>query len=173
MSNSNTNPDNIITEFDKPTLPSGLNVLTILTFIGSAIQLLFVVLGFVNAQKQYDEKDKLLASVTNDQVPGWVKSMMPNPENYEKMVTQNLDNKIPLLLMGLVAVCLCVYGAMQMRKLKKSGFTIYLVGQLLPFVTTALFVGFFMFSGLMFIVGSSITILFILLYLTQRKYLVY
>lgn len=174
MSNSIANPDSLShPDFDRPSLPSGLNVLTILTFIGSGIQLLFVIFGFLNAQKQYDEKDKLLQSINSDEVPGWIRSMMPNPENYEIMVTKNLENKIPMLLMGVVAVVLCIYGAMQMRKLKKSGFTIYLVGQLLPFATTALFVGFFMFSGLMFGVGSGITVLFILLYLTQRKHLVY
>jgi uncharacterized BrkB/YihY/UPF0761 family membrane protein len=174
MSNSNVNPDTLNhSDFDRPSLPPGLNVLTILTFIGSGIQLLFVIFGFLRAQSQYDEKDKVLESIKSGEMPGWVKSIMPDPANYEMMLTKNLENKIPMLLLGVVAVFLCVYGAMQMRKLKKSGFTIYLVGQLLPFATTALFVGFFMFSGLMFILGCAITVLFILLYLTQRKHLVY
>jgi hypothetical protein len=173
MSNSNTNPDSINAEFDKPLLPSGLNILTILTFIGSGIQLIFVLLGFVNAQKSYDEKDKTLSMINSDEAPGWVKAMMPTAENYEKMVTQSLDNKIPLFILGLTAIILCIYGAMQMRKLKKSGFSIYLVGQLLPLVTTAFFIGFFVFSGATFIFLNSITILFILLYLTQLKHLVY
>ncbi len=173
MSNSNTNPDSINADFDKPGLPSGLNILTILTFIGSGVQLLLVVFGFVNAQKSYDEKDKVISTVNNEEVPGWVKAMMPSAENYEKMVTQSLDNKIPLLILGLTALILCIYGAIQMRSLKKSGFPIYLAGQLLPFVTTPIFIGFFVFTGFTFILLNSITILFILLYLTQRKHLVY
>ena len=174
MSNSTTNPDSLShDDFDRPILPSGLNVLTILTFIGSGLQLLFVVLGFVNAQKSYDEKDKMMERMTSGEMPGWAKSMMPDMKNYEEMLTKSLENKIPLLIMGLAAVALCIYGAMQMRKLKKSGFTLYLIGQLLPFVSTALFIGFFMFGGTTFAVGTAITVLFILLYLTQRKYLVY
>ncbi len=174
MSNSNANPDTLShPDFDRPSLPSGLNVLTILTFIGSGIQILFAIFGFLRAQSQYDEKDKVLESINSGEMPGWVKSIMPDPTHYEVMLTKNLENKIPLLLLGLVAISLCIYGAVQMRRLKKSGFTLYLIGQLLPFVTTALFVGLFMFTGLMFIFWSSITVLFILLYLTQRKHLVY
>lgn len=174
MDNQNTNADSLNSaDFGKPTLPSGLNVLTILTFIGSALQLLGVVFGFLNAQKSYDEKDKMLAQMNSGEMPAWAKSFMPNPENYEEMLTKNLENKIPMLIIGLAAISLCVFGAMQMRKLKKQGFLIYLVGQILPFITTALFVGMFMFSGVAFAVGSGITILFILLYLTQRKHLIY
>lgn len=174
MSNSTDTTDTLShDDFDRPALPSGLNILTILTFIGSGLQLLFVVLGFFNAQKTYDEKDKRIEQMTSGEMPAWAKSMMPDMKNYEEMVTKSLENKIPLLILGLAAVALCIYGAMQMRKLKKSGFILYLVGQLLPFISTALFLGLFMFGGTTFAVGTAITVLFILLYLTQRKYLVY
>jgi hypothetical protein len=106
-------------------------------------------------------------------MPSWAKSMMPRMDHYEEMLTKNLENKIPMLIIGLVAIALCFYGALQMRKLKKQGFIIYLVGQVLPFLNTALFVGLFMFSGIAFLFGTGITVLFILLYLTQRKHLVY
>ena len=157
----------------KAKLPSGLNVLTILTFIGSALQLLGVVFGFLNAQKSYEQKDKMLSQINSGELPAWAKSFMPNPENYEEMLTKNLENKIPMLIIGLAAIALCVFGAMQMRKLKKQGLPIYLVGQILPFLTTALFVGMFMFQGVAFAIGSAITLLFVLLYLTQRKHLIY
>ena len=174
MSNSNTNNDSLSpTDFDKPTLPSGLNILTILTFIGCGLQLIGVVLGFVNAQKSYDEKDKMIERMSSGEMPSWAKSMMPDMDHYEEMLTKNLENKIPMLIIGLAAIALCFYGALQMRKLKKQGFTIYLIGQVLPFINTALFVGMFMFAGIAFALGSGITILFILLYLTQRKHLVY
>ncbi len=174
MDNQNINADSLNSaDFAKPTLPAGLNVLTILTFIGSAFQLFGVAFGFLNAQKAYDEKDKMMAQMTSGEMPAWAKSFMPNPENYEEMLTKNLENKIPMLIIGLAAIALCVFGAMQMRKLKKQGFLIYLVGQILPFLTTALFVGMFMFQGVAFAIGSGITILFILLYLTQRKHLIY
>jgi hypothetical protein len=174
MSNSNTNNDSLTSsDFDKPALPSGLNILTILTFIGCGLQLIGVVLGFVNAQKSYDEKDKMIERMSSGEMPSWAKSMMPNMDHYEEMLTKNLENKVPMLIIGLVAIALCFYGALQMRKLKKQGFVIYLVGQLLPFLSTALFVGMFMFTGVAFLFGTGITVLFIILYLTQRKHLVY
>ncbi|RYF88467.1 MAG: hypothetical protein EOO03_08355, partial [Chitinophagaceae bacterium] len=105
-------------DFNKPALPTGLNVLTILTFIGSGIQLLGVLFGFLNARKSYEEKDKALAQMNSAEVPGFFKSMMPNPENFEAMVTKSFENRFPILILGLVATVLCIYGAMQMRKLK-------------------------------------------------------
>lgn len=174
MSNSNTNNDTLTpSDFDKPILPSGLNILTILTFIGCGLQLIGVVLGFVNAQKSYDEKDKMLERMNSGEMPGWVKAWLPDMEHYEEMLTKNLENKIPLLILGLVAIALCFYGALQMRKLKKHGLVLYLIGQVLPFITTILFVGTFMFSGIPFALITGITVLFILLYFTQRKHLVY
>ncbi len=174
MSNETYSQDALsTTEFDKPKLPTGLNVLTILTFIGCALQLLGVVFGFINAKKTYDEKDKLMAQMNSGEMPGFLKGMMPSMDHYEEMVTKNYENKLPLMVLGLVAVALCFYGAMQMRKLKKQGYMFYVIGELLPFVTSALFVGMFMFTGIGFAFGVGLTILFILLYTVNRKHLVY
>ena len=159
-------------EFDKPLLPGGLNVLTILTFIGSAIQLLFGVFGFFSAEKSYKEKDKVLAQMNSAEMPGWVKSMMPSMENYEEMITKSYENRLPIFILGVVAVSLCVYGAMQMRSLKKQGYLFYIIGQLLPFATSALFIGTFAFAGTVFFIMVGFTVLFILLYTAHRKYLV-
>jgi hypothetical protein len=174
MSDQTISPDSLnATEFDKPKLPTGLNVLTILTFIGSGLQLLGLIFGFFNAKKTYDEKDKMLEQLNSGKLPGWAKSMMPDAEHYSEMVTKNFENKLPIFILGLVAVALCVYGAVQMRQLKKQGFTFYLIGELLPFVSSALFVGMFMFSGIGFAFGVGLTVLFILLYVINRKHLIY
>lgn len=174
MSDQNTIQDSLnINEFDKPKLPTALNVLTILTFIGCALQLLGVVFGYVGAKKNLDEKDKVLEQLNSGNMPGWAKSFMPEASKYEAMVTNSYDNRLPILLLGLISVALCFYGALQMRKLKKQGFLLYVIGQLLPFVTSALFIGMFMFSGIAFMIGTCLTVLFILFYMTQRKHLVY
>jgi hypothetical protein len=174
MSNQNTNPDSLNTaDFDKPVLPTGLNVLTILTFIGSGLQILFAVIGFLSAKKSFDEKDKMMAQMNSGEMPGWAKSMMPNMEHYEEMVTKSFENRLPIFILSLVAASLCVYGAIQMRKLKKQGFLFYVIGQLLPFLTSALFIGMFVFGGISFAFITGLTLLFILLYFMQRKHLVY
>ena len=162
-----------INEFDKPKLPTALNVLTILTFIGCALQLLGVVFGFMGAKKNLDEKDKVMAQMTSGEMPSFLKSMMPDMKHYEEMVTKSYENRIPILILGLIAVILCFYGALQMRKLKKQGYLLYVIGELMPLLSSALFLGMFAFSGVGFAIGGGITVLFILLYTTQRKHLVY
>src|SRR6218665_1024821 len=115
-------------EFNRPKLPNGLNVLTILTFIGCAIQLIGGVFQFLGADKNYEQRDKVLAQVNSDKMPGWAKAMMPDPAAYEEMVTKAMENKMPLLILTLLATALCFYGALQMRKLKKQGYLVYIVG---------------------------------------------
>jgi hypothetical protein len=82
-----------------------------------------------------------------------------------------LDNKLPIFLLALVAIALCLYGAIQMRKWKRSGFTFYLIGELLPLLTGYLFIGSSTLTGFRFVVGVFFTALFIILYATQLKHL--
>jgi len=168
-----TSPD--VLTFDannQSKLPSGLNVLTILSFIGCALQLLGALYSFFTAKKSYEGLDKLTEQMNSENMPGWVKSMMGDPEKMIKMITKSYENRIPIVLLSLVAVALCFYGALQMRKLKKQGFLLYTIGELLPFLTQVLFIGAFSLSGFAMYFGVGIAALFILLYSMQRKYLV-
>lgn len=160
-------------EQNKPKLPSGLNVLTILSFIGCALQLLGSLWGFFTAQKSYDGIDKLQAQMNSDSMPGWLKSLMGDPENMIETIRKSYENRIPIVLLSLVAVALCFYGALQMRQLKKQGFMLYTIGELLPFLIQLLFIGAFVFTGVGMIIGIAIALLFIFLYSTQRKHLLY
>ena len=167
---------NDVLNFDqnaKPKLPTGLNVLTILTFVGSAIQLLGALWTFFTAKQSYDGIDKLSEQMNSENMPGWVKSMMGDPETMIEMIKKSYENRIPIVLLSLVAVILCFYGALQMRKLKKQGFLLYTIGELLPFLTQFLFIGAFAFSGVTMYFVMGIALLFILLYSMQRKHLVY
>ena len=154
-----------------PKLPTGLNVLTILTFIGCTLQLVASLWSFFTAKKSYDGLDKLTEQMNSENMPGWVKSMMGDPEKMVKMITKAYENRIPIVLLSLVAIALSLYGAMQMRKFKKQGFTLYTIGELLPFLTQVLFIGAFALSGFAMYFGIGIAVLFILLYFMQRKYL--
>lgn len=157
----------------KPKLPSGLNVLTILTFIWCAVQLLSSLWGFISAKKSYEGIEKLSEQLNSENMPGWVKSMMGDPDTMIKMITKSYENRIPIVLMSVVAVALCFYGALQMRKLKKQGFLLYTIGELLPFLTQFLFIGAFAFAGFMMYFFIGFALLFILLYSMQRRHLVY
>jgi hypothetical protein len=60
-----------------------------------------------------------------------------------------------------------------MRKLKKEGFYIYTVGELIPVIAGALLLGFStQFNGVMsYIIGLGIPVLFIILYANNLKHL--
>ena len=141
---------------NKPKLSSGLNVLTILTFIGSALQLFGAAWSFFTAQKTYEGMDAMIEKMNSDSMPAWAKSMMGDPKHLVEMITKSYENRIPIFLLSLVSVALCFYGALQMRKLKKQGYLLYVIGELLPFLIQGLFIGMFTFSGMGMIFGLSL-----------------
>ena len=101
-------------------------------------------------------------------MPDFAKKLM-GPEMVEA-ARKTAENRVPVLLLGLLGCILCIYGAMQMRQFKKSGFTIYIVGELLPAVGAIIFVGFVSLGGFG-IIGYLFYAIFIILYATQLKYL--
>ncbi|HVS97652.1 MAG TPA: hypothetical protein VHE54_14260 [Puia sp.] len=148
-------------------LPDMLNVLTILTFIGCGIGLIASIIYFFNAQSLYDSA--VAAQDRMDRAPDWVKNLQgPDPIGTAR---RTLDNKLPILLLGLVATGLCLYGAILMRKWKKNGFTIYTIGELLPLLTGYLFIGASTLTGFRGVMAFFFTGLFIILYATQLKHL--
>jgi len=149
-------------------LPSGINVLTILTFIGCAVGLLGGIYSFAKAEQNYKTLEELQASGKMDEMPGFMKSFA-GPEALE-MARKSLENRIPILIITLVGVALCFYGALQMRKLQKQGFYTYVIGQVVPVIGTIIFLGASVFKGFA-IIGFCFPILFIILYATQLKHL--
>jgi hypothetical protein len=150
----------------KPKLPSGINVLTILTFIGCAWELYSNVKNFFGGKKALEEFEKAQEKMA--EAPAWVQKLA-GPK-VQEMMQQGLDNKLPLLLIGLVATALCFYGALQMRKLKKEGYFLWLVGEILPFISAIIFTP--AFFNTIYVYFSIIPLLFILLYTIQKKHLI-
>ena len=147
-------------------IPDMLNVLTILTFVGSGIGIVSSIWSFFRAQDSYDKMVEAQSKV--DTLPDFAKKFV-GPEMVE-MTHKALENRVPILILSLISFALCIYGALQMRQFKKAGFTIYLVGELLPIVATAIFIGIGFFGGFS-IIGYLIYAIFIILYATQLKYL--
>jgi hypothetical protein len=147
-------------------LPSMLNVLTILTIIWNCISILLSIIGYVKAPANYDtlvqSQDKL------DQAPGFLRNLMgPDPVGAARRA---LENRLPIMLIGIVGAALCLYAATQMRKQKKIGFAIYIIGDLVPFASI-IFIGTSGMTGFSAILGICILAIFIILYATQLKYL--
>ena len=163
--NQTANTENWLEEPRK--LPSMLNVLTILTFIGNGLGFISAFYSYFSAATNYDKvvqaQDKM------DQMPDFVKNMMgPDPVGNARRM---LDNRLPIMLLTLVGCLLCFYGAWQMRKLKKTGFTIYIVGDIVPFISLFLFIGASTLIGFTGIFSLIITAVFVILYATQLKYM--
>ena len=112
-----------------------------------------------------------MEQMSSGKMPGWVKSIMPDMNHFEEMVTKAYENRIPILLTSLLAAGLCLAGAIQMRKRKKQGFLLYTIGELLPIAITAFFIGTFMLTGTFMYIGIAIGVLFIIMYAGQRKYM--
>ncbi len=151
---------------DSKKLPGSIGVLTVLTFIGSAIGLFFACLTYIKADKNPAEME---AARDNPNSPEFVKKMM-TPEAIEQARVM-AANKLLLLIFSLIGLALCTYGAMQMRKLKKEGYMYWLIGEVFPFIGTAVLVGVGSFTGLPFYIIVGITVLFVILYTSQLKYL--
>ncbi len=149
-------------------LPSGLNVLTILTFIGCAIALLGGIWQFISADKSVQQLEAAMSDPNMAQMPDFMKSMMS--EEALAMAKKQAANKVPLLAINLIATVLCFVGALQMRKLKKQGYLLYVVGELLPLVGMALFLGMASFKGFG-LAAVALTLLFVILYTVNRKHL--
>ncbi|MBK8786200.1 MAG: hypothetical protein IPN43_06795 [Chitinophagaceae bacterium] len=149
----------------KPKLPTGLNVLTILTFVGCAWELYSTVNNFIGGKKALEEMEKAQEKLA--EAPAWARKLA-GPE-VQEMMLQSFNNKVPIFIIGLIAVTLCFYGALQMRKLKKEGYFLWLVGEILPFIGSLIFVP-ALFNTL-FIYFSIFPLLFIILYTVQRKHL--
>ncbi len=166
MTNTNTSYDTQnFSEENK--LPSTLNVLTILTFIGCAFELFSQVKNFFSGTEAIEKVRK--AQENMDQMPAFARKFV-GPEVLE-MMQKSFDNKVPLFIIGLLSIGLCTYGAIEMRKLKKQGYALWLAGEILPVVGSIIFIGLILFKTI-FIYFMIFPIIFIILYTTQKKYLI-
>ncbi|MER3464083.1 MAG: hypothetical protein C4329_06385, partial [Chitinophagaceae bacterium] len=141
-------------------LPGMLNTLTVLTFIGCAISYLSSLWSFYSAtnyqqnlEKMQEAQDKLGDSTMGKMIEG---SM--------EMLKKSHDYRYIILIVGLVFTTLCLVGALQMRKLKKGGFAIYTIGELVPLIITPILMGVNLSAGIGLAVGAVIAIFFVALY---------
>jgi hypothetical protein len=154
---------------DMQKLPQMLNVLTILTYIGCAIALIASVWNYFTVAASYKIYSEL--STTDGLAENNAASKLLSGAS--DIMKKSYENRTLILVFALVGAALCFYGAMQMRNLKKQGYLIYVVGEILPIVSFIIFIGFgSIFGGAMAVLSSLFAIVFIILYTTQRKHLV-
>ncbi|HEY4064780.1 MAG TPA: hypothetical protein VGM30_22910 [Puia sp.] len=167
MTNANT-PADVLNWQDEPKkIPDMLNVLSILTYIWCGISAISVCYSFFNAQASYDKIVQMQGKL--DEAPAIVKKFM-GPDMVE-IARKSVENRIPILLLSVVGIALCAYGVTQMRHFKKTGFSLYVIGELLPIATAIIFVSLGSLGGLGILSSFLIPVVFIILYATQLKYL--
>jgi hypothetical protein len=161
-----TKDDNWLGEQANNQLPTTLNVLTWLTLIWNGLSFLLSFWGFSRAQANYDMTVKNMDNL--DSAPEWARRLAgPHPVETARAM---LDNRLPVLIIGLLGTFLCFFGALQMRKLKKMGFSFYILGDIVPFAI-GIFVGFDTFATVTYMFFTAIVVLFIILYAVQLKHL--
>lgn len=148
---------------------SSLNVITILTIIASFIELPRAIIGFFTAEADYERLNKLMSAGDLQKAPQFVRGLVNEKSLHiaEKM----MENKVPMMIAFLIGAVLCLVGAFAMRKLKKEGYFLWMIGEILPIAATAIFIGTDAFSGLS-LIAYIFPILFIVLYTVHRKELV-
>ncbi len=156
-----------LSEFQVQPLPRGLNVLTILTFIGCGIGAIFTLATPWLMKFSLNMMNKAAESGT-DLTPKQAADM----EVSKKAIELTQANMVPLLAIGVVGIVLCFVGALMMRKLKKDGFWIYVAGQVLPVIGSLALMGMAQFTGVTSYFMFLIPFVFIFLYSRQRKFLV-
>jgi len=175
MTDFNPNADQVkdllnLEQKDLQKLPTMLNVLTILTYIGCGLYTLSYIWSYFAAAMTYKTYEHgAPANLTTDNKT--VNSLLSGAA---EMAKKKYENRLMILIVGLAGIALCFYGALQMRNLKKQGYLFYVAGELLPIISFATFVGFGNLLGaLSMIFYVLIAAVFIILYTTQRKELVY
>jgi len=155
--------------FQAQVQPKGsLNTLTILTFIGCGLAYIGALYSFFKAGSYEDDIAKM--EDMRDRSSGTAARLM---EESMQLAQKSHDYRYILFLSGLLFTTLCLIGALQMRKLKKSGYPLYVVGEIAPIILSIVLLG--LGSMVMKItIGFSIVIaiLFVALYSAQRKYMV-
>lgn len=117
-------------EFDQR--PQFLKTLCILSFIMCGIMLLFALVGLKNIFMSPEEimgMNPYLQTMQDE-----------NPTAYQALLDSMQYKNINAIL-SFVMPLLSLWGVILMWKMKKTGFYIYLVGELLPYITVAIFNG--------------------------------
>lgn len=160
--------DAIDWEVDKKKLPTTLNVLTILTFIACGLSGISIIVQLIKGPQSDEDLQAMQEKM--DKAPSFLKSFMGT--HGVEIARKTMENHFSLMILSLVSLGLCAYGAAQMRGLKKLGFYIYLIGELvLPVLTIMIFIGLSYYSATTLLFTFGIPVLFIILYATQLKYL--
>ncbi len=148
------------TTLGKKKLPGFLKVLCIFSFVGIGIYIVTYVLGYMTLSALSSVSESISSGFNDPSVDSAVSSMDPL-----------VKNGALYYILSLVACVLCLVGVIMMWKLKKTGFFIYLVGEVAPIILPFILLGGFGALGFFSMILSFIPIAFIIMYGLNYKHL--
>ncbi len=158
-----------LSEMDQNKLPSGLNILTILTFIGSGFVILFSAITpwVIKLMKGFMEK-AMTGDAAANLTPKQIEDMRKGNEMYD-LILKNANITIPVTIVCAIA---SIVAAVMMRKRKKDGLTVYIAAEILPLIVSIILMGTAQFTGVMsYVIAIGLPLIFIVLYIMQKKHL--
>ena len=164
---STTNDVLDFAEENNSKLPQGLNVLTILTFIGCGIGLIGAIATPFIMRFSKEMMDKA-ASMSSDMTD----KQLADIARGKQMIELTQQNIVPLTIVGVLGVLACLLGALWMRKRKKDGYWLYVAGEILPLIGSLIFLGTAAYADWKSYFGLIIPVVFIILYTVQKKHLI-
>ncbi|MEO6721298.1 MAG: hypothetical protein ABIN67_13085 [Ferruginibacter sp.] len=154
------------TEGGKQKLPSGINTLTILTYIGCVFGLIFTACLPMFYKFSIEMMDK---ATTNEDISA---TELADIEHGRTAIESAQENIVPIMIIYFIGIFLCVLGAIWMRKLKKDGYWLYVAGEILPVIGGLIILGTSQFTNVLSVLlPVGIPLIFITLYTMQRKFL--
>ncbi len=145
-----------------PKRPQFITVLCILTFIGCGLGIIFSIYGYFSAKASASMFDTM---ATNG---GDASGMMVQ---FQESARKAVENALPNLVIGIVCSLLCLFGAIQMWNLKKQGFYIYAIGEIIPPISAFILGAGGIIGGSTAAFGLIIAIVWIVLYGVNLKHM--
>ena len=142
--------------------PTFLTVLCILTFIGVAWAVISNVMTLLASGAS-----QALAGAAMDSADMSGLENMPGMKEAMLLV----KHAKTLAIIGIVSALICLIGALQMWKLKKSGFFIYLIGEWAPVIASIVLIGFSFTGGFMAIATMIVPLIMTILYGMNLKHM--
>ncbi len=146
-----------------PKRPQFLTVLCILTWIGSALAFISAIYTFFTVQASAAMFENMNMSGATDPT-----GMMGGMQEAMRLA---VVNRVPNLLVATICSLLCIFGAMQMWKLKKTGYFIYIAGEIIPPIAAFVLGGGGMLGSMGAAVALIIAIIWIVLYGLNVKHM--
>ncbi len=147
---------------EAPKRPQFITVLCILTFIGCALAFFGAIWGYFSIKASAAMLENM-GSAEGDSF-----GMM---SGIQETMIKAVENAVPNMIIGILCSLLCLYGALQMWKLKKMGFFIYAVGEITPVIAAFFLGGGGLIGGAGAVVGLLFAIVWIVLYAVNLKHM--